>query len=188
MVKQFGNFIGYRDSFCPIHLNYGGKEMPARMGSYVEGAAEEGIRGEKNLEGLSKRNELPKDGDSSGLIFDTMENDLEENPIQVGEGSRGGLSLGWKIRCSMTFRSVSKDHIDVEVQETQKGPIWRWTGFYGSLYKQEREMTWNLLRRLGRPQNLSWLVSGDFNEILFSHEKNGGLPRDERRMEEFRKG
>lgn len=57
-----------------------------------------------NLAGLSKRNELPKDGDSSGLIFDTMENDLEENPIQVGEGKKRpradypilNLSFSWR--------------------------------------------------------------------------------------------
>jgi hypothetical protein len=30
------------------------------------------------------------------------------------------------------------------------------------------------------------MMSGDFNEILFSSEKDGGAPRSERRMEKFR--
>lgn len=85
----------------------------------------------------------------------------------------------------MSLRSFSKYFIDVYVKENVGSPIWRWTRFYGSPYSRERERMWNLLCTLGTSQNLPWLVSGDFNEILFVHEKKGGFPRDERRMEEF---
>ncbi|KAA3473074.1 hypothetical protein EPI10_023482 [Gossypium australe] len=36
-----------------------------------------------------------------------------------------------------------------------------------------------MLRRLGRNQATPWLVCGDFNEILYSFEKEGSLLRDE---------
>ncbi|KAA3484415.1 reverse transcriptase [Gossypium australe] len=36
-----------------------------------------------------------------------------------------------------------------------------------------------MLRRLGREQVTPWLFCGDFNEILYSFEKERGLPRDE---------
>ncbi|KAA3468587.1 putative Transposon TX1 [Gossypium australe] len=45
---------------------------------------------------------------------------------------------------------------------------------------------WNLLRRLSCDCNCPWLVAGDFNEIMYSFEKSGGLPRDSKRMEVFR--
>ncbi|MBA0755210.1 hypothetical protein Gogos_000127 [Gossypium gossypioides] len=35
--------------------------------------------------------------------------------------------------------------------------------------------------------DLPWFVVGDFNEIMYGVEKKGGLPRDERRMELFRR-
>ncbi|KAA3481364.1 reverse transcriptase [Gossypium australe] len=59
-------------------------------------------------------------------------------------------------------------------------------GFYGSLYAQDREESWNLLKSLRRNEEQPWIVYGDFNEIMYEFEKKGGLPREERRMEAFR--
>lgn len=42
-------------------------------------------------------------------------------------------------------------------------------------------------RRLGRNNSLPWCVSGDFNDILFAHEKQGSPPGEECRMEAFRR-
>jgi len=46
--------------------------------------------------------------------------------------------------------------------------------------------TWDLLRTLHRKFSLPWLVAGDFNEILLSHEKLGGALRSESAMRDFR--
>ncbi|XP_074304565.1 uncharacterized protein LOC141639306 [Silene latifolia] len=43
-----------------------------------------------------------------------------------------------------------------------------------------------LMRELKSPSFLPWVVIGDFNQILFKHEKRGGVPRDQRAMDEFR--
>lgn len=45
--------------------------------------------------------------------------------------------------------------------------------------------SWDLLRELSEGCDLPWLVLGDFNEIMFSHEKQGGQIRDARNMEQF---
>lgn len=49
-------------------------------------------------------------------------------------------------------------------------PACRLTCFYGALEEHNRQVLWELLRRLGFSQNMPWLVVGDFNEIMFSFE------------------
>jgi hypothetical protein len=67
------------------------------------------------------------------------------------------------------------------------GVKWRFTGIYGESKQGQKESTWRLLRTLHAQDNLPWLCMGDFNEILFSHEKDGGPARAPGCMESFRK-
>ncbi|KAA3472230.1 reverse transcriptase [Gossypium australe] len=98
------------------------------------------------------------------------------NGIEVeAEGSRGGLCLSWNDDIKVTLRSFSKWNIDVLIKEADIKEEWMFTGFYGSPYLKDRNPIWNFLRRLG-----------DFNEILYSFEKSGGVQRDQKRMETFR--
>lgn len=90
------------------------------------------------------------------------------NGIEVGSiGSSGGLYLAWKGDISVLLQSFSTSHIDVIIDDMEKGTKWRFTGFYGSLYHQDRDATWDLLRQLCEAGELPWLVSGDFNEIMY---------------------
>ncbi|KAA3468559.1 reverse transcriptase [Gossypium australe] len=102
------------------------------------------------------------------------------------EGTRGGLCLAWKEDIDVTLRSFSKWHMDVLIKEDGNQEEWRFTGLYGSPYLKDQNVVWNLLKRLSREGNYPWLVVGDFNEIMYSFEKKGGLPRDNKRMEIFR--
>ncbi|KAA3473894.1 reverse transcriptase [Gossypium australe] len=84
------------------------------------------------------------------------------NGIEVDpEGTRGGLCLARK-------------------QE-------RFTGFYGPRNEHDRSNAWAELMSLYIEEMFPWFVCGDFNEIMYGFEKKGGVPRDERRMELFRK-
>ncbi|KAA3481221.1 reverse transcriptase [Gossypium australe] len=110
-----------------------------------------------------------------------------ENGIDVGaEGSRGGLCLVWREDFRVSLKTFSKIHINVKFEESNVQGDWRYTGFYGSHYANDQHASWRLLRALGQEQQFSWLVSGDFNEILYSFEKSGGQLREERRMVTFR--
>ncbi|PPD95608.1 hypothetical protein GOBAR_DD07362 [Gossypium barbadense] len=82
-------------------------------------------------------------------------------------GNSGGLSLGWKSSIYITLRSFSNSHIDVLINEDTSGKCWQCTGLYGVPQKTRREESW------------------DFNEILFSFEKKGGLLRSDRQMRAF---
>ena len=50
---------------------------------------------------------------------------------------------------------------------------------------ERRHLLWSNLHDLDRQANLPWLVAGDFNEILYSHEKEGGNIRPVKMMENF---
>ncbi|KAH1075467.1 hypothetical protein J1N35_027795 [Gossypium stocksii] len=110
------------------------------------------------------------------------------NGIDIAtDGTKGGLSLGWKEGLTLHLRSLSKSHIDVEVEDENERRLWKFTGFYGAPIESDRKESWDLLRLLKRENNKPWLVVGDFNEILFSFEKMGERIREERQMAAFRK-
>lgn len=68
------------------------------------------------------------------------------NGIDVSsEGTRGGLCLAWRNDINVQLQSYSKRHIDVIIDEGEERYKWRFTGFYGSPYSQERNEAWNLL-------------------------------------------
>ncbi|KAH1113973.1 hypothetical protein J1N35_007351 [Gossypium stocksii] len=110
-----------------------------------------------------------------------------QNGIEVAaEGTRGGLCMAWKVDINITLHSLSKRHIDVLVDDKEGRERWRYTGFYGTPYVQDRNESWEVLKSLIAVEDIPWFVCGDFNEIMYGFEKKGGLPRDEGRMEMFR--
>ncbi|KAK9025064.1 hypothetical protein V6N11_064963 [Hibiscus sabdariffa] len=72
------------------------------------------------------------------------------------------------------------------VSEDSGSSQWRLTGFYGAPAIQDRVHSWRLLRQLHDSPLIPWCVIEDFNEILSSHEKQGGLLRNEWQMRNFR--
>ena len=91
----------------------------------------------------------------------------------------------WKKSMHIEVISSSPNHIDTIVgsnPETQ----WRFTGIYGFAEVARNPETLSLIRFLHHSVSLPWLCVGDFNEILWSHEKLGFSPRQEGRMKAFR--
>lgn len=70
----------------------------------------------------------------------TLKNQMEiiqscgfQNGIEVdSNGSRVGLCLAWNDDTIIILRSFSKRHIDVIIEDADKGKRWRCTEFYGS--------------------------------------------------------
>jgi hypothetical protein len=77
------------------------------------------------------------------------------------------------------------NYIDVIVQESPE-KIWRLTGIYGEPRWEDKYKTWDRMRELHAQNNLPWVTIGDFNEILYSHEKEGGNTRPQHFMQAFR--
>jgi hypothetical protein len=88
----------------------------------------------------------------------------------------------WRKEVVIQCKGISQYYIDVVIQD---GEEWRLTGIYGEPSWDHKERTWDALRSLHNGETLPWLVLGDFNEILFHHEKEGGRMRAPRQMQAF---
>jgi hypothetical protein len=102
--------------------------------------------------------------------------------VHDSDGRSGGLILMWKKEIKIVCRRVENFFIDVLVKGEQD---WRFTGFYGEPSWENKYKSWEYIRELHAEDNLPWLIIGDFNEILFSWEKEGGAPRATRYMKAF---
>ena len=101
------------------------------------------------------------------------------------ESQRRGLELLWKADVIVDTHTYLPNHIDARIH-MQASPLWRLTGIYGHLKEQCKTETWRLMRQLHARASLPWICLGDFNEILASDEKNGGIRRPMAPMLEFR--
>jgi len=99
-------------------------------------------------------------------------------------GRSGGLALFWRRNNTARLLSFSKNHVDVEVCMTGIG-LWRMTGFYGFPERSRRGDSWALLRSLAGQSALPWVILGDFNDLLYQHEKRGGNPHPDNLLRGF---
>ncbi|XVE81752.1 hypothetical protein DITRI_Ditri15bG0090700 [Diplodiscus trichospermus] len=102
---------------------------------------------------------------------------LGASPVEANEMSSMELPWARERTCSSRSKRVEPD-----------GDMgqWRITRFYGEPIIHRKEASWNLLRTLSSQVNLLWKCFGDFNEILYDHEKSGQSLRRSIQMENFR--
>lgn len=101
------------------------------------------------------------------------------------DGKTGGLAMLWKREINLSLRWLGRMHIDATITE-EDGYKWRLTGIYGQLKTELKEETWWLLHTLHLQEKLPWVCMGDFNEILYSFEKQGGAPKAQVYKDRFR--
>lgn len=100
-----------------------------------------------------------------------------DNCFSVSSNGRsGGLALFWRASFSCTVLNYSDNHINVEVNDLNKGK-WQFTGYYGFPEGRRRRASWDFLRNLANNTSLPWCILGDFNDILDVREKRGGALR-----------
>jgi hypothetical protein len=101
---------------------------------------------------------------------------MDHKEVVGSDGRKGGLLLLWKKEVVLTLRYKSENYIDVFIGVGQEN-IWRFTGFYGEPSWENKHLSWDRLRDLKVVTTMPWVVMGDFNEILYSFEKEGGRTR-----------
>lgn len=56
---------------------------------------------------------------------------------------------------------------------------------YGEFKWEGKYKTWDKMRQVKSRHDLPWIVVGDFNEIMFDHEKEGGNVRPQQYISAF---
>ncbi|KAG2724617.1 hypothetical protein I3760_01G026900 [Carya illinoinensis] len=103
----------------------------------------------------------------------------------VGREGGGGLMLMWKEESMVELINYSQYHINVRMSDESGSNRWLLSYFYGHPVTSLRNKTWSLLSSF-KPAVGGWGIIGDFNEVLYSDEKEGGNPRSEYLMRQFR--
>jgi hypothetical protein len=107
---------------------------------------------------------------------------FDHSIIFESDGQSGGLLMLWRDNVRISVKGVTKNYIDVVIEGDFS---WRFTGVYGEPSWGQKHITWDALRTLHGQLNLPWLALGDFNEIMFNYEKEGGRPRSQQAMQAF---
>lgn len=100
-------------------------------------------------------------------------------------GRRGGLALLWKNESKVEIESFSQRHISAKVTDPMINSQWLFTRVYWESETGKHHITWDLIQALKPNDNTPWLVTGDFNKILYSLEKFEGRPRSEKQIQDF---
>ena len=93
-------------------------------------------------------------------------------PVEVLYNCGGANLLTQPYRCYHIGRSGDRK--------------WRFTGFYGHPETSRRSEAWTLLSCLSSHSDLPWVCMGDYNELMFASEKEGGNAKPEGQMKQFR--
>ncbi|PNX81632.1 endonuclease/exonuclease/phosphatase family protein, partial [Trifolium pratense] len=91
------------------------------------------------------------------------------------EGRSGGLAILWNDKLKCKIVNYSRNFINVEVEEAEKG-VWRLTCYYGFPERGRRREAWDMLRDLRNMSSLPWCIIGDFNDLLSQEDKVGNHP------------
>lgn len=94
----------------------------------------------------------------------------------TGHGA-GGLALYWKQQLSVSILSSSANCIDTII--VFEGKSFHASFIYGNTDRAMRQVLWNELTVKANLRDTPWFVTGDFNDLLFASEKEGGPERPE---------
>lgn len=99
-------------------------------------------------------------------------------------GLAGGLSLSWKDEIQVEILFSSANIIDTRIEA--RGTFSFVSFIYGAPKATDRPAFWSKLTELGAERDESWLIAGDFNDLLDNSEKEGGPARWEGSFLSFR--
>ena len=113
-------------------------------------------------------------------------NGFEKGVYVEPEGLSGGLAVWWKGQDEVKILGTCKNLIDMEIEEEGSGKQCRAFWVYGPTDFEERQEVWKLMWEKRRNIEIPWLCVGDFNDILYEYEKEGGKRRAAKKIKGFR--
>ncbi|XP_030479107.1 uncharacterized protein LOC115696342 [Cannabis sativa] len=108
-----------------------------------------------------------------------------DNVLEVPRQGLGGLLLFWNNCIDVTVISYSLNHVDCIINNFND-MNWHFSGYYGSPYSDQKNVTWTLLNCLfDTAPLLPWLVIGDFNDYLSVGDRNSTISPPPHAMHHF---
>lgn len=101
-------------------------------------------------------------------------------------GISGGLCIFWDDLVSLNITELSQDYIDGYIFDNASGTLWRFTFVYGNPDFDLRQAQWQRLALSVGNSDMPWLCLGNFNDILFNHEKEGMKLKANRNIKGFK--
>lgn len=109
------------------------------------------------------------------LLKHFRNSDLSNHFTVPPTGLAGGLSLSWKDELQVEILFSSPNIIDTRIEAHG---ISSFVSFiYGPPVTADRPAFWRKLMEIGEGRDDSWLITGDFNDLLDNSEKVGGPMR-----------
>ena len=91
-------------------------------------------------------------------------------------GLSGGVLVMWDKSAYRLVSSFCGDFsITCILQTVESGFDWAFTGVYGPQARTDKLRFWEELRLIKDKWSGPWCVGGDFNEILYPHERSSGV-------------
>ncbi|XP_062014406.1 uncharacterized protein LOC133730919 [Rosa rugosa] len=103
----------------------------------------------------------------------------------VGQSS-GGLALFWDNSVQVSSITSTHNYISTSVLSVADSFLCNISWMYGNPHSNQKNAFWRSVYTAFSPRLIPWLCLGDFNEILWLHEKWGGLPQPRWRLNLFR--
>ena len=123
-------------------------------------------------------------GDRAKEITDSLPFDGAIHADTIGYA--GGIWLLWNTDAvDVSVLAATEQEIHAVIKVLASNFSWLLSSIYASPRLVERKILWNNLTQVASLHNLPWLLAGDFNEVLTSEDKFGGLPINLRKSSMF---
>ncbi|XP_061351746.1 uncharacterized protein LOC133296707 [Gastrolobium bilobum] len=105
--------------------------------------------------------------------------------VEEAQGFAGGIWIMWQSKkAEVVAVSQSSQFIHCRIK-IPSGQFFEFNAVYASLTQNLREKLWDDLHNLSDTITGPWILGGDFNEIVYSHEKKGGVAVDPSKCAKF---
>ncbi|KAJ1388113.1 Endonuclease/exonuclease/phosphatase [Sesbania bispinosa] len=101
-------------------------------------------------------------------------------------GLSGGLCILWSRSLKVSISYHNNNFIQTFIEDVVEVKSWQATFIYGNPTFQQRRNLWDNIQAHRTNSARPWIILGDFNELLYHHEKEGLHPQQQVRMNLFR--
>ncbi|KAH7845513.1 hypothetical protein Vadar_003022 [Vaccinium darrowii] len=136
------------------------------------------------VDGLAKKQKVGQDRGAQ-LVANTV---LGTDDFQFIDpvGIAGGLVVYWKKELKVSLVRRSSFFIELLISDEVTSCDWHLINLYASTNDRIRKAQWEELLEYRRRSSGEWIIWGDFNDILWEDEKQGGRRREAWTLRTFR--